>query len=342
MTNLGIDLNVVSLQPREASTVEDKRKSNRDRKDAAENDEVVEIDCERISQTQEVLTRGFRVVEVYGDIRKKVVAESNNGDETSEDTSDSKYHKLHRSKEKAEKKIVKKQRQSDKWEQRNQREKGSRKNNRRDEVEVRRNMRLGPEPCDATHISVKENLPSSVLGREMVPINSEPFELPGLLKAKTRKNDFKRKRERGEVVPEETLTGNHLVGDNNQNRGQATKSGDLRAVQTEIIDANKGKSGKETKRTKQKDRKGSKLKDSRKQSAGEDGSGVRGRVGGAGAGAGAVGGAGTGAGGGLLRCNCCAFEGKESGLLRHLFIHYRSQLNSNHQRAIKRNRYIPS
>ena len=52
MTNLGIDLNVVSLQPREASTVEDKRKSNRDRKDAAENDEVVEIDCERISQTQ--------------------------------------------------------------------------------------------------------------------------------------------------------------------------------------------------------------------------------------------------------------------------------------------------
>ena len=159
ITNLGINLNVVSLQPRELSTVEDNRKSNQEGKDAAEKEEVVEIDCERISQTQEVLTRGFRVVDVYGDIRKKVVPESNNGDETSEDTSDAKYQKLHRSREKSEKKIVEKQRRSDKWEQRNKREMGNRKTNRRDEVGVRRNMRLGPEPCDATHISVEENLP---------------------------------------------------------------------------------------------------------------------------------------------------------------------------------------
>ena len=199
-------------------------------------------------------------------------------------------------------------------------------------MKVRGNMRLGPEPCDATHISVEENLPSSVPGREMVPIISEPFELPGLLKAKTHKTSFKRKRERGVVVLEETLTGNHLVGDNNQNRGQATKSGDLRAVRTEMIDASEGKSGKDTKRTEQKDRKGSKLKDSRKQSAGEDGSGGGGRVGGACAGGGG------GAGGGLLRCNCCAFEGKESGLLKHLFIHYKSQLKSSYPRAIERNR----
>ena len=180
ITNLGIDLNVVSLQPRKLSTVEEDRNSNRDGEDAAENEEVVEIDCERISQTPEVLTRGFRVVDVYdGDIRKKVLPKSNNGDETSEDTSDAKYQKLHRSREKSEKKIVKKHRQSDKWERRNKREKGNRKTNRRHEVKVRRNMRLGPEPCDATHISVEENLPSSVLGREMPPIISEPFELPG-------------------------------------------------------------------------------------------------------------------------------------------------------------------
>ena len=133
----------------------------------------------KISTTQEVPTRGFRVVNVYGDIRKKVVPDPNNGDKTSEDTSDAKYHKLHSSREKAEKKIVKKQRQSDKWERRNKREKGNRKTNRRHEVKVRRNMRLGPEPCDATHISVEENLPSSVLGREMPPIISKPFELPG-------------------------------------------------------------------------------------------------------------------------------------------------------------------
>ena len=227
---------------------------------------------------------------------------------------------------------MKKQRQSDKWERRNKREKGTRKAYRKQEVEVRGNLRLGPEPCDATHISVEENLPSSVPGREMIPIISEPFELPELLKAKTRKTDFKRKREGGVVVLEETLTGNHLVDDNNQNRGRATKSGHLRAVRTEIIDASKGKSGKDTKRTKQKDRKGSKLKDSRKQSAGEDGSGDGGRVGGACAGGGG------GAGGGLLRCNCCAFEGKKSGLLKHLFIHYKSQLKSSYPRAIERNR----
>ena len=197
-------------------------------------------------------------------------------------------------------------------------------------MKVRGNMRLGPEPCDATHISVEENLPPLVFRKEIVPMISEPFELQKLLKAKTPKSHFKRKRERMEVVLEEILTENHLVDDNNQNRGRATNSGDLRSVRTEIMNASEGKSDKETKRTKQKDRKGSKLKDSRKQSAGEDGSGGGGRVGGA------------GAGGGLLRCNCCAFEGKESGLLKHLFIHYKSQLKSSYPRAIERNRYIPS
>merc|ERR1719505_416628 len=45
ITNLGIDLNVVSLQPRELSTEEDNRNSNRARKDTFENEEVVEVDC---------------------------------------------------------------------------------------------------------------------------------------------------------------------------------------------------------------------------------------------------------------------------------------------------------
>ena len=112
ITNLGIDLNVEPLQPRELSTVEDNRNSNRARKDAAENEEVVEVDCERISQTQEVLTRGFRVVDVYGDLQKKVVPESNNGDQTSEDTSELMQSSTNNNKD--EKKIVKKQRQSDK------------------------------------------------------------------------------------------------------------------------------------------------------------------------------------------------------------------------------------
>ena len=112
MPNLGIDcnrMNVGSIQMKGLGTLEDNGNPNREveRRDADESEEVVEIDCERISQTQEVLTRGFRVVDVYGDIRKKVVPESNNGDETSEDTSDAKYQKLHRSREKAEKKIVK-------------------------------------------------------------------------------------------------------------------------------------------------------------------------------------------------------------------------------------------
>jgi len=297
ITNLGIDLKVVSLQPRELNTVEDNRNSNRAKKDTAENEEVVEVDCERISQTQEVLTRGFRVVDVYGDLQKKVVPESNNGDQTSEDTSELMQSSTNNNKD--EKKIVKKQRQSDKWERRNQREKGNRKTNLKHEVEVRKNMRLGPEPCDATHISVEENLPPLVFGKEIVPMISEPFELQKLLKAKTPKSHFKRKRERMEVVLEETLTGNHLVDDNNQNKGRATMSGDLRIVRTEIMDASEEKSGKETKRTKQKDRKGSKVKDSCKESAGEDGGGGDDRVGRA------------GAGGGLLRYNHCAFEGKE-------------------------------
>ena len=85
----------------------------------------------------------------------------------------------HGSRDKAEKIMVEKQRRSDRWELRNEREERKRKTNQTHEVEVRNKVRLGPEPCDATHISVEENLPSSVLGREMPPIISEPFELPG-------------------------------------------------------------------------------------------------------------------------------------------------------------------
>ena len=326
ITNLGIDLNVVSLQPRELSTVEEDRNSNRDGEDAAENEEVVEIDCERISQMQEVLTRGFRVVDVYGDIRKKVVPESNNGDGMSEDFSDAKYHKLHRSREKAEKIMVEKQRRSDRWELRNEREERKRKTNQTHEVEVRNKVRLGPEPCDATHISVEENLPSSVFGREMAPIVSEPFELPGSRKIKTRKSDFKNKGKRGAVVQEESLTGNHLVHDNNQNGGRARKEDDIRVVKTETSNWSDGKSDKKTKTTKRDERKGSKLKDSIKKSAGGIGGGSKVK--------------GARSGGGTLRCNCCAFEGRESDLLRHLHIHYRSQMKSRYQRAVDRNRYL--
>ena len=104
--NLGINtnrMNVGSIQMRGLSPVEDNGNPNREveRRDTAENEEVVEIDCERVSQSQEVLTRGFRVVEVCGNIRTKVVQELENGEERFEDTSDAKYHELHRSKEKA-------------------------------------------------------------------------------------------------------------------------------------------------------------------------------------------------------------------------------------------------
>ena len=185
-------------------------------------------------------------------------------------------------------------------------------------------MRLGPEPCDATHISVEENLPSSVFGREMAPIVSEPFELPGSRKIKTRKSDFK-KGKRGEVVQEESLTGNHLNHDNNQNGGRARKEDDIRAVKKETSIWSDGKSDKKTKTTKRDERKGSKLKDSIKKSAGGIGGGSKVR--------------GARSGGGTLRCNCCAFEGRESDLLRHLHIHYRSQMKSRYQRAVDRNRY---
>ena len=307
--------------------MEDNGNPNREveRRDAAENEEVVEIDCKRVSQSQEVLTRGFRVIEVYGNIRTKVVQELENGEERFEDTSDAKYHELHRSKEKAEKKLVEKQKQSDRWELRNEREKGKRKTNQTNEVEVRKKVRLGPEPCDATHISVEDNLLPSVLGREVAFIVAEPFELPGSQKIKTRKSDFKKKGKRGEVVQEESLTGNHLVHDNNLNRGRVRKEDNLRAVRTETSNWSDAKSDKKTKTTKSDGSKGSKSKDSRKKSA------VGSRRGGK------VRGASTS--GGTLRCNCCAFEGRESDLLRHLHIHYRSQMKSRYQRAVDRNRY---
>ena len=247
--NLGINtnrMNVGSIQMRGLSPVEDNGNPNREveRRDAAENEEVVEIDCERVSQSQEVLTRGFRVIEVYGNIRTKVVQELENGEERFEDTSDAKYHELHRSKEKAEKKLVEKQKQSDRWELRNEREKGKRKTNQTNEVEVRKKVRLGPEPCDATHISVEDNLLPSVLGREVAFIVAEPFELPGSQKIKTRKSDFKKKGKRGELVQEESLTGNHLVHDNNLNRGRVRKEDNLRAVRTETSNWSDAKSDK--------------------------------------------------------------------------------------------------
>ena len=185
-------------------------------------------------------------------------------------------------------------------------------------------MRLGPEPCDATHISVEDNLLPSVLGREVAFIVAEPFELPGSQKIKTRKSDFKKKGKRGEVVQEESLTGNHLVHDNNLNRGRVRKEDNLRAVGTETSNWSDAKSDKKTKTTKSDGSKGSKSKDSRKKSA----VGSRG--------GGKVRGASTS--GGTLRCNCCAFEGRESDLLRHLHFHYRSQMKSRYQRAVDRNR----
>ena len=330
MPNLGIDcnrMNVGSIQMKGLGTLEDNGNPNREveRRDADESEEVVEIDCEQVALKQEVLTRGFRVVEVSGDVGKKSMPESINCEEMLEDTSEAKYLKLHRSRERAEKKMVEKERRSDRWELRNEREERKRKTNQTREVEVRKKVRLGPEPCDATHIFVEENLPSSVFGREMAPIVSEPFELPGSRKIKIRKSDFK-KGKRGEVVQQESLTGNHLIHDNNQNGGQARKEDDIRAIKTETSNWGDGKSEKKKTTTKWDERKGSKLKDSIKKSAGGIGGGSKVK--------------GARSGGGTLRCNCCAFEGRESDLLRHLHIHYRSQMKSRYQRAVDRNRYL--
>ena len=184
MPNLGIDsdrMNVGSIQMKGLGTLKDNGNPNREveRRDADESEEVVEIDCEQVALKQEVLTRGFRVVEVSGDVQKKSMPELINCEEILEDTSEAKYLKLHRSRERAEKKMVEKERRSDRWELRNEREERKRKTNQTRKVEVMKKVRLGPEPCDATHIFVEENLPSSVFGREMVPIISEPFELPG-------------------------------------------------------------------------------------------------------------------------------------------------------------------
>ena len=96
-----------------------------------------------------------------------------------EDISDERYAKMHSKGERLKKKIDRKQEQSAKWQLRSKREMGKKKVDQQNpgELPVKR---LGPDPKDATHISVEvEELPVSIFGRILPTVqDSSPFQLP--------------------------------------------------------------------------------------------------------------------------------------------------------------------
>ena len=96
-----------------------------------------------------------------------------------EDISDERYAKMHSKGERLKKKIDRKQEQSTKWQLRSKREMGKKKVDQQNpgELPVKR---LGPDPKDATHISVEEEEPPvSIFGRILPTVqDSSPFQLP--------------------------------------------------------------------------------------------------------------------------------------------------------------------
>ena len=96
-----------------------------------------------------------------------------------EDISDERYAKMHSKGERLKKKINRKQEQSGRWQLRSKREMGKKKVDQQNpgKLPVKR---LGPDPKDATHISVEvEELPVSIFGRILPPVqDSSPFQLP--------------------------------------------------------------------------------------------------------------------------------------------------------------------
>ena len=96
-----------------------------------------------------------------------------------EDISDERYAKMHSKGERLKKKINRKQEQSASWQLRNNREMRKKKVAQQNpgELPVKR---LGPDPKDATHISVEEEEPPvSIFGRILPTVqDSSPFQLP--------------------------------------------------------------------------------------------------------------------------------------------------------------------
>ena len=96
-----------------------------------------------------------------------------------EDISDERYAKMHSKGERLKKKINRKQEQSASWQLRSKREMGKKKVDQQNpgELPVKR---LGPDPKDATHISVEEEEPPvSIFGRILPTVqDSSPFQLP--------------------------------------------------------------------------------------------------------------------------------------------------------------------
>ena len=100
-------------------------------------------------------------------------------EEEVEDISDERYAKMHSKGERLKKKINRKQEQSASWQLRNNREMRKKKVDQQNpgELPVKR---LGPDPKDATHISVEEEEPPvSIFGRILPTVqDSSPFQLP--------------------------------------------------------------------------------------------------------------------------------------------------------------------
>ena len=96
-----------------------------------------------------------------------------------EDISDERYAKMHSKGERLKKKINRKQEQSASWQLRSKREMGKKKVDQQNpgKLPVKR---LGPDPKDATHISVEEEEPPvSIFGRILPTVqDSSPFQLP--------------------------------------------------------------------------------------------------------------------------------------------------------------------
>ena len=100
-------------------------------------------------------------------------------EEEVEDISDERYAKMYSKGERLEEKMDRKQEQSARWQLRSKREMGKKKVDQQNpgELPVKR---LGPDPKDATHISVEEEEPSvSIFGRILPTVqDSSPFQLP--------------------------------------------------------------------------------------------------------------------------------------------------------------------
>ena len=113
---------------------------------------------------EQILSRGFRVVNIGEEIEEVEVG----GEDEEEDISDERYIKLHKKGELWEKKVDRKQQQSARWQIRKEREMGKNKANQQQQKpgETPR-IRLGPDPKAATHIFVEEdgNVPVTVFGR---------------------------------------------------------------------------------------------------------------------------------------------------------------------------------